>query len=156
MGFLPEVGTQLHRFPQGVYGRVGNLGCVEEEMIPVDRVFGRIAHGGKEDSPCVSLGVKVTDMGGRPGLVLFESLLVPLDCNRAGRAESRTSSAADALGAVLGKIAVGFDKGMNAVTTLPYTDLAADALAFASVYVELIERFINCFVKQCTTSRGEG
>jgi hypothetical protein len=108
-------------------------------MVPVNRVLGRVSHGGQEDSTGVGLGIKIPDMGAGPRFVALEVLFAQLYGNGAGRAKGRTAATADAIGIVLGQGIFGRDIGVDLVGALTDANLATDAFTIVTVDKEFVE-----------------
>ncbi len=95
--FLPEIGPELHRFPQGIDGGIGDLAGVEHEPVEDDRVRHRVAHAGEDDLPGTRL---VEDrLPGLPGPDRMAPVIGRLlfDIDSIPRAEREAAVAGDAV-----------------------------------------------------------
>ena len=94
---LTQIGTDFHWLTQRVNGRVGNLGCIDQDLIPVNRIVLRIAHGGQQGAAGFCLTVNLlNDLTGPVGI--FTELVIGLgNLEGAGRTQGYTAMAADTL-----------------------------------------------------------
>ena len=95
-----EEGARLHRLAQRVDRGIGDLRCVDEHFIPVDRVGLRVAHRGEQHAARARLTVDLGDGLARPVGVRLEGVVGLDDFERARRAERHAPVAGDAFGLV--------------------------------------------------------
>ena len=90
-----EVSADFHRLTQRVDGRVGDLRCVDQHLIPVNRIVLRVAHGGQQRAAGACLTVDLHNGLALPVCVLAEGVIGLDDLQCAGRAEGDTAVAVD-------------------------------------------------------------
>ena len=120
-------GARLHRLAQRVDGRVGDLRGVDEQLVPVDGVGLRVAHGGEQHAACARLAVDLGDGLLRPVGVLLEGVVGAHDLERARGAERHAAVTGDAF-ALVAHHAAEIDVVMvHLVGALALAGAAADA-----------------------------
>jgi hypothetical protein len=127
VGFAAEVGRQLHRFPQRVDRRVGDLTGVQEHVVPEDRQGLVVAHAREENAARFGLLVDGPDTVGGPVGVGPELQRRRLDADGLRRAKRGATVAAHASLAVGEDLLTFLIIEMDVVGALPHTDLAIDA-----------------------------
>ncbi|MPM70832.1 hypothetical protein SDC9_117793 [bioreactor metagenome] len=72
---LSQEGGGLHRFAQRVDGGIGHLACVDQHLVPVDRVGLGGSHGSEQNPSGLSLAVDILDDLSSPIGVLLENMV---------------------------------------------------------------------------------
>ncbi|OPX59298.1 MAG: hypothetical protein A4E29_01331 [Methanomassiliicoccales archaeon PtaB.Bin134] len=91
-----EVGDRLHRFPQGVYGWIGHLGRVQQQVVEYGRVGVVSAAGGEQHPAGAGLGQDGPAAPLRPVAVRGELRRHRPDLDAVGRAEGDAAAAGHA------------------------------------------------------------
>ena len=127
----------LHGLPEGIDGGVGHLRGVDEDLIPVDRIVFRIAHGGEQHAAGKSLLVDLPDGVAFPVGVLPQTAVGFDDLQRPGGTEENAPLAVDALALVAEHQFPLRVIGMNLVGALPGADLTADTAGIIPHHLKL-------------------
>ena len=122
-----EEGPRLHGLAQRVDGGVGDLGGVDEDLIPVNGVRLRIAHGGEQHAARASLAVDLGDGLARPVGVFLKGMVGLDNLQRARRTKGDAAMAGDALGLVDHHLLEFRVVEMHLVGALPLARAAGDA-----------------------------
>ena len=120
-------GARLHRLAQRVDGRVGDLRGIDEQLVPVDRIRLRIAHGGEQHAAGAGLTVDLGDGLAGPVGVLLEGVIGLDDLQRARGAQRHAAVAVHALALVAHHHAEVGIVMMHAVGALALAGAAGDA-----------------------------
>ncbi len=139
-----EKGAGFHRFAQRIDGRIGHLGGVDQHFIPVNRIFLRVAHGGKQHAAGFRLGVDFTDIALLPVAVQAEGIRIFHDLQRMGRAERNAAMTVDAFGFVAFHRAGLRVKGMHLVCALAFAHAAGDAALRIAEHVIFRDFIVDC------------
>ena len=138
-GLAPEEHLCLHRLAQRVYRRVGDLGGVDEQLVPVDREGIGVAHRGEQHAAAGRLFVYLLYRVAAP-VCVFAQRAVAFDyLERVGGAEGDTALAVHAFCLVAYHDAVLFVIAVYSAGALLFADAAFGAAFLTAYYLKLRE-----------------
>ena len=126
---LSQIHPGLHRFAQRIDGGVRHLGGVDKQMIPVNGVGLRVAHGREQRAAAAGLTVKLLHRLHRPVGVGTILVAVFNDLQRMGRADAHAALAVHAVGAVAVHAVFLRVVAMHQIGALPLAGAALDTAA---------------------------
>ena len=127
LGLAAQKDFGFHGFPQGVDGRIGNLGSVDDDFVPIDGERLGIAHGREQHAAALRLAVDLGHGAGVPVGIVPERVVRLADLERAGGTERDATLTVHALGFVGNQSARLFVKAVHLVCALFLAHAATDA-----------------------------
>ena len=130
--FLTEENFCFHRLPEGINGRIRDLGRIDQDLIPVYREFLGVTHGRKQHTAGICLLIKLLDGFVAPVCIFPECAVIFHDFQRTGRTQRNTALAVNALGLIAEHQPPLRIKGMYLIGTLPLANTAGNASTVVS------------------------
>ena len=129
---LTEEHSGFHRLTKRINGRIGHLGGVNEDFIPIHGKFLWIAHGGQQYTTGGRLFVDFLDRIVLPVSIFTQGAVTLDDFQRSCGTQRHTTLTVDTFSFIAQYAALFWVKAVNFIGTLALTNPAGDAAAVIS------------------------